>query len=99
LKRREVILSPRARGDLLGVYEFIAEAGNPRNAVGFVDRLADFCRRLDVASERGHRRDDLLPGLRIVGFERRITVAFTVDDERVTVLRLYGGQDWKREFE
>jgi len=86
--------------DLVGVYEFITRAGNPQNAIGFVDRLSSFCHRLDVASQRGHRRDDMLPGLRIVGFERRVTVAFTVDEDRVNILRLfYGGQDWKREFE
>jgi len=30
------------------------------------------------------QRDDLLPGLRIVGFERRVTLAFHVDADRVT---------------
>jgi toxin ParE1/3/4 len=100
VKRREVILSPRAKADLVGVYEFLVRLGHPQNAIAYVDRLAAFCHRLDVASERGHRRDDISHGLRIVGFERRVTIAFTVDDERVTVLRLfYGGQDWKREFE
>ncbi|WP_306121016.1 hypothetical protein [Roseitalea sp. MMSF_3504] len=45
-------------------------------------------------------RDDLLPGLRIVGFERRITIAFTIDDDTVTFLRFfYGGQDWEDAFE
>ena len=42
------------------------------------------------------RRDDVREGLRIVGFERRATVAFHVDKRRVTILRFfYGGQDWK----
>jgi toxin ParE1/3/4 len=32
----------------------------------------------------------------ILGFERRITVAFTVSAERVTILRLfYGGRNWE----
>jgi len=36
-------------------------------------------------------------GLRVVGFERRVTIAFEVDDERVTILRIfYGGVDWER---
>jgi toxin ParE1/3/4 len=34
--------------------------------------------------------------LRIVGFRRRVTIAFTVDEERVTILRLfYGGRNWE----
>ncbi len=40
-----------------------------------------------------------MSGLRIVGFERRVTVAFTVSEDRVTILRLfYGGRDWAREL-
>ena len=39
-------------------------------------------------------RDDLLPGLRVVGFERRVSIAFHIDGERVTFDRiLYGGRD------
>ena len=46
-------------------------------------------------SQRGTLRDDLQPGLRTIGFERRVTAAFAVEDQRVVFLRLfYGGQDW-----
>ena len=62
----------------------------------YVQRLRAFCERLEYAAERGNRRDDLRAGLRIVGFERRVTVAFSVDETRVTILRLfYGGMDWE----
>jgi len=55
-----------------------------------------FCERLDYASERGTRRDDIRPGLRIIGFEGRVTVAFMVEAERVVVLRLFdGGANWE----
>jgi hypothetical protein len=34
-----------------------------------------------------------------VGFERRLTVAFVVDDNSVTVLRVFGaGRDWESSF-
>jgi toxin ParE1/3/4 len=34
--------------------------------------------------------------LRIIGFERRITIAFVVEPERVVILRLfYAGRDWE----
>ena len=49
--------------------------------------LADF-------PERGTKRDDLRPGIRIVGFERRILIAFTVLTETVEISQiLYGGRD------
>jgi toxin ParE1/3/4 len=64
-----------------------------------VQRLRAF-ERLEYAGERGGRRDDIRVGLRIVGFERRVTVAFSVDESRVTILRLfYGGRDWEGAFQ
>src|SRR4030088_3019101 len=45
--------------------------------------------------ERGTRRDDLRPGLRVTGFERRVTIAFHVTAEAVIIDRiLYGGHDF-----
>lgn len=96
MKRRSVVLTPEARDDLLSLYDWIAEAAGSDTAIGFIERVEAYCARLDLASERGHLRDDIRPGLRIVGFERRLTVAFTVDDRNVTILRLfYQGQDWE----
>jgi toxin ParE1/3/4 len=47
-----------------------------------------------LAAERGTRRDDIRVGLRVVGFERRVTIAFHVDPKRVTIDRiLYGGRE------
>lgn len=62
-------------------------------------RIRAFCERLEHGSERGTRRDDVRPGLRVVGFEHRITVAFIVEPERVVILRLfYGGANWSNEL-
>jgi toxin ParE1/3/4 len=67
--------------------------------MSFVERLENGCLRFDFASERGYARDDLLPGLRIAGFERRVTMAFVVMEEQVSILRFfYGGRDWEKEF-
>jgi toxin ParE1/3/4 len=44
-------------------------------------------------------RNDVRPGLRTVGFERQISIAFHVDSERVTIDRiLYGGRDLEHIF-
>jgi toxin ParE1/3/4 len=46
--------------------------------------------------ERGMKRDDIRPGLRIIGFERRVAIAFTFDEEHVRIGRiLYGGRDYE----
>jgi toxin ParE1/3/4 len=97
--RRPVFFSPEARDDLLALYDWIAGAADPDTALAYIERLETFCLALDLASERGQLREDIRPGLRIVGFERRVTVAFVAGEERVTILRLfYGGQDWETRF-
>lgn len=94
MKRREVVFTPRAEADLEWLYDIIADAGFPDRALEYTDRVRAFCAGLDIASERGQRRDEIRPGLRVTGFERRVTIAFVVEDERVVILRLfYGGAD------
>jgi toxin ParE1/3/4 len=54
---------------------------------------------LTTFPERGIVRDDLLPGLRIIGFERRASIAFIVEAETVRILRIfYSGRDFPREW-
>lgn len=98
MKERRVVFSPEAQTDLETIYDFIADAATPVVALNYLERLESHCAGMALGSERGHRRDDVRPGLRIVGFERRITIAFTVSAEDVTILRiLYAGRDWKKE--
>ncbi len=96
MKRRTVAFSPEARADLIALYDWIALAAGPETAIAYINRLETYCRGFSTASERGHRRDDIRRGLRIVGFERRVTIAFSVDAYRVTILRLfYAGRNWE----
>ena len=100
MKRREVEFAETAQSDLLRLETWLEHAVGKRTARRYVDRLIDFCHDLDIASERGTQRDDLLAGLRIIGFERRVTIAFAVHDDRVDILRIFrAGRDWEEEFE
>jgi toxin ParE1/3/4 len=95
VRRREVVISPEARADLIALYDWIAEAASPDVALSYLERLETYVRGFDMASERGTARDDIRQGFRITGFKRRVTVAFTVTEDQVIILRLfYGGQDW-----
>jgi plasmid stabilization system protein ParE len=61
-----------------------------------VEQIIAHCMKFDLASERGNRRDDIRPGLRITGYRRRVTIAFSVTETRVEILRIfYGGVDWE----
>ena len=99
MKRRSVVLSPEARDDLLTIYDWVAEVASPLVASDYLDRIETCLRGFDLASECGTLRDDIRPGLRIVGFERRLTIAFTVEEERVIILRLFqAGRRWESDF-
>ena len=68
-------------------------------AIGYIDRIEDCCRNLSVFPGRGSRHDDLRAGLRVLGFERRAVIAFQINAETVTILRiLYGGRSVETAF-
>ena len=49
--------------------------------------------------ERGRRRDDIQPGLRVIGFERRVAIAFRILKTRVEIVSIaYGGRDFERDL-
>lgn len=95
MRRRAVEISDEARDDLIRLYEWIAQEAGPSIALSYIERLETYIQSFDIASERGHLRDDIRSGLRITGFEHRVTIAFTVEEERVIILRMYyAGQNW-----
>ncbi|ODT84532.1 type II toxin-antitoxin system RelE/ParE family toxin [Phenylobacterium sp. SCN 70-31] len=95
MKRRRIVYAPEAEADLAALYDLIAARASPDIALRFVEQTQDWIEGFDVAAERGARRDDLRPGLRITGFRRRITLAFAVVSDEVRILRIfYAGQDW-----
>jgi toxin ParE1/3/4 len=97
MKRRKVIFSPEAQHDLLTHYDFIAERSGSGRALTYITRLESYCVGFDLIGERGTRRDDLRPGLRVVGFRGSATIAFHVDVDVVTIDRVfYRGRDIER---
>lgn len=99
MKQRAVIYAAKAGDDLDWIYETVADASSPFTADRYDQRIRAFCENLDYGSERGSRRDDLRQGLRIIGFERRVTVAFIVEPHQVVILRVfYGGANWEEEL-
>jgi toxin ParE1/3/4 len=85
---------PEAQNDLKELYLYIAARAGDGRAMAYVERIEAYCLGFADFPERGTRRDDLFPGLRIVGFEGRVTLAFLVGADTVSFLRvLYGGGD------
>lgn len=99
MKRYTVKFRPGAKQDLFDLYSYIADQAGLAVAGDYIDRIESACRSLSTLPARGNRRDDLYPGLRIVGFERRVTIAFLVKAHEVEVVRvLYGGRNFERAF-
>ena len=67
MKRRDVFIDPFAQQDLIHIYNVIAELAGPAPGAAFVEQNIAHCMKFDLASERGNRRDDIRPGLRITG--------------------------------
>jgi len=96
MKKYEVGFRPRAEVDLLRLYDYIAGASGSAVAGCYIERLEAACLALETYPERGTRRDDIRPGVRIIGFERRATIVFQVLESEVIIVRIfYGGQDYE----
>lgn len=99
MRRRRVVQSTEASRDIVSIYFRIADVAGHSIAERYINRIEEYISKFDLASERGTRHDDLMQGLRIIGFERRITIAFMVEETQVTILRVfYGGKDWENEW-
>jgi toxin ParE1/3/4 len=95
----KVVFRRHAEKQLIELGEYIAFHASPQIANGYLDRIYETCLALKHFPERGRRRDDILKGLRTIGFERRVTIAFRVLKTRVEIVSIaYGGQDFESEL-
>jgi plasmid stabilization system protein ParE len=66
---REVTFAPEALADLYKLYDDIALDGGAGRAQSYTDRIIAHCLGRVTFPERGTRRDDLRPGLRIADYD------------------------------
>jgi toxin ParE1/3/4 len=93
----KVVFRADAVADLTALYDYIAEQSSPET--GYIRRIQETCMGLATFPERGRRRDDIYPGLRVIGFERRVSIAFRVLKTRVEIVTIaYGGRDFEGEL-
>lgn len=96
----KVVFSRRAEQRLNELYDYIAYNASPTIALGYIHRIHDACLSLAEFPERGTKRDDILKGLRIMGFERRVTIAFRLRSKtKVEIVAIaYGGRNYVGEL-
>jgi len=91
-----VVYAPEAESQLVALFFHIAVAASPEIAARYTDAIVKQCESLKTFPMRGVRRDDIRPGLRVFGFRRRVSIAFEVTADVVTILGIfYGGQNFE----
>ena len=80
-----ILFSPEAAASLTRLYGALIHRDGEESAAAFLERFEAWCADLSEAPARGLRRDDLFPGLRVLGFERRMAVAFHLGLDTVTI--------------
>lgn len=82
------------------LYDYIASESGQEIAIQYIRRIRDACLSLADFPERGRRRDDIVRGLRVIGFERRVSIAFRVLKSRVEIVTIaYGGRDFESDLQ
>lgn len=91
----QVIFTPLAEHHLNELYDYSSAAAGERRADGYINRIVSFCNGLTTFPLRGTQRHDILAGLRVTGFERRVTIAFVVTADAVLIEGIfYGGRNF-----
>ena len=81
-----VDIDARAIEDLARLRDHIAAARGRPFADRYIARIFDHFSGFEIAPFRGLKRDDIQPGLRVVGWRRTLTIGFRVDETKRTVL-------------
>jgi toxin ParE1/3/4 len=84
---RGVFRSPEAQEDLLDIWRFGANEWSPEQADRHLRDIDDMCDRLRDDPKLGHKRDDLISGLRSM-YVRPHLVFYRITAGTVTIVRV-----------
>ncbi|AZO73642.1 MAG: type II toxin-antitoxin system RelE/ParE family toxin [Mesorhizobium sp.] len=81
-----MVFHPEAESELQALCDDIAGRASPSIAWNFVVGVRDHCLGLSTFPQRGTERLEIMPGLRIVGYRRAVSIAFAAESEQVLIL-------------
>jgi toxin ParE1/3/4 len=91
-----VVFAPCAERQIDHLHDYITRHSSEARADDYIGRIVKHCNGFQTFPARGTRRDDIFRGLRVTGFERRVTIAFSVTETDVIIEGIfYGGQDFE----
>ncbi|TQX85198.1 MULTISPECIES: type II toxin-antitoxin system RelE/ParE family toxin [Rhizobium] len=89
-----IIYNLQAEAELDALYVDIAMEAGDRIAAEYVDGVMTFIEGLENFPHRGTIRESSVPGLRIIGYKRSVSVAFSVRGDDVLILGVFArGRD------
>lgn len=95
--RRALVFAPQAERALLDLQLYITEQSSGDRASRYIDRILEHCELLTDFPDLGKARDDIAPGVRVTGFERRVTLAYDLTVLQVRILGVYSSaMDWEQ---
>src|SRR5580765_2058486 len=91
----QVAFSPEAEEQLAELYRYIAATASPDIAVRYTKAIVSYCESLRMFPQRGTKRDDVRPSLRITHYKNTV-IAFDVAADQVSIIGVfYGGQNYE----
>jgi toxin ParE1/3/4 len=91
-----VIFTPEAEEQLVTIFRYIAQAASPIIADRYTNAIVTYCQGLAIFPERSALHNDIRPGLRVTNYKKRVVIAYTIDEELVSIIGVfYGGQDYQ----
>ncbi len=94
-----IIYTRQAENQLRTLFIQIASAASPEIAARYTAAIMRQCESLSTFPARGSLRNDIRPGIRVFGFRRRVSIAFDVAEDVVTIHGIfYGGQNLEDAF-
>jgi toxin ParE1/3/4 len=100
VKRYEVVFTPEAEEQLAELYRYIEENATADVALRYTTAVVEYCEGLATFPLRGTPRDDIRPGLRTTSYRRRTEIAYTAEDEKISIIGVFhGGRDYEAELQ
>jgi len=84
-----VIFGPKAAEDLEDVMTYLAPRMGAEVAHEYVRKIESYCLGFATFPKRGMLREDIRPGLRLVGYRHKATIAFYVVGDIVMIIRIF----------
>jgi toxin ParE1/3/4 len=93
------VYAPEAEEQIVELHGYLANAASINIADRYIDSLIAYCESLTNFPERGARRNDIRPGLRITHHRGKTAIAFTGSPEFIKILGVFhGGRNYVAEL-